>query len=203
MGGRATKETNINVALNLDPERDAKPGVITTGLMTLDALLRELQVTSGVHLEIECAGDLWIDDHHSAEDVMITLGKVLAEALGDKGGVNRMGCAFGQDGESAHVQCVMDLSNRPAFCSDLQLDALGEEMVGDLSVEMMYHCFESFVMNALMTVHVVQIETANQPSANHLALAAARALGAALKECISVDPRRAGATASSKGTLSK
>merc|ERR1739848_348357 len=123
--------------------------------------------------------------------------------LGDKGGVNRMGCAFGRDGECARVQCVMDLSNRPAFCSNLQLDALNEEMVGDISAEMIYHCFESFVMNALMTVHFVQIDTEKQPSANHLARAAAKVSGAALKECISVDPRRAGATASSKGTLSK
>lgn len=203
---RSTKETKIDVALELDPAPGAALSV-STGIATLDGLLRELVASGGMGVSACCSGDTWIDEHHSAEDVMITVGKALADALGDKGGLNRMGCAEGECGR-ARVRCVMDLSNRPSFCSSLCLQAGGEEMVGDLSVEMIHHCFESFVLNALMTVHLEQLAGGtvpgqNEPQAGDVALAAARALGSALRQCAAIDPRRAGATASSKGTLSK
>jgi len=197
---RSTKETSIEVSVDLDPCGKA-PGTIKTGLTTLDQILSQIQQHSGAHMAIKCSGDLWIDDHHSTEDVMITVGKALAQCLGSKAGVNRMGCADGTYG-SAKVLCVMDLSNRPSICSDLRLDAKGEEMVGDVSVEMIVHCFESLCTNGLMTVHFVQEQTGVEASASEAAMAAAQAFGLALK-CMAVDPRRAGATASSKGTLSK
>merc|ERR1711933_97802 len=173
----------------LDPKLKGARGDISTGIATLDALFREIEATSGVCLHATCSGDIWIDEHHSAEDVAITVGKALAEALGDKGGVARMGCAEGRC-NMAHVLCVMDLSNRPCLCSDLRFEALGEEMVGDLSVEMMCHCFESLVTSALMTVHLAPAPTVSgkEPCAGDLATAAARALGAALGQCAKVDP---------------
>ncbi|CAJ1406317.1 unnamed protein product [Effrenium voratum] len=189
---RATKETSIDIHLDLDDVQTASE--IATGLGTLDALLAEL--CRGFRLTAQCSGDTWIDEHHSAEDVMITVGQATAEALGPKAGCCRMAWAEQRSG-AAEVLCVMDLSNRPSFCSDLQLD---EEMAGDLPSEMVHHCFESFVTNALMTVHLVQVKPGG---AKDLALAAAKATGEALKQCIAIDPRRAGATASSKGTLSK
>lgn len=204
---RATKETSIDVAVDLDPAAGASRGKIATGVTTLDELLEKLEATANIRLQAVCAGDLWIDEHHSAEDVAITLGQALAEAIGDKGGVARMGCAEGVQGK-ARVLCVMDLSNRPHFCSDLRLDGQGEEMVGDASVEMIQHVFESLATSALTTVHLVQQapapEAEEQPaSAGELAAAAALAMGAALRQCIAVDPRRAGVVSSSKGTLSK
>merc|ERR1712113_648226 len=112
-----------------------------------------------------------------------------------------MGCAEGQSGD-ATVRCIMDLSNRPCLCSNLRLHARNEEMSGDLPVEMIHHCFESLATNALMTVHLLQSDEAGkEPCAGDLALAAARALGAALGQCAGVDPRRAGIAASSKGTI--
>ncbi|CAE8609428.1 unnamed protein product, partial [Polarella glacialis] len=95
---RSTKETSIDVEVDLDPVAGLGLGAISTGIATLDGLLREIQEQSGIHMRILVSGDLWIDDHHSSEDVMITVGKALNEALGDKGGINRMGCAEGEVG---------------------------------------------------------------------------------------------------------
>lgn len=199
---RATKETGISIDLNLDASPDDEGDGIATGLASLDLLFRELRSSSGISLRATCTGDLWIDDHHSAEDVSIALGKALVEALGDKGGACRMAFADVESG-GARVRCVMDLSNRPSFHCDLRLSERGEEMVGDLSIEMIHHCFESLSLNGLMTVHLQQLDGEEQPpTARDLALAAARAFGSALRQCITIDPRRAGIAASSKGTIS-
>ena len=93
----------------------------------------------------------------------------------------------------------MDLSNRPCLTHDLDLSLHDEEKVDDISIEMIEHVFDSLVMNGQMTVHIVQLQAGK---AGELTTAAARAFGKALRRCIAVDPRRAGATASSKGTLS-
>lgn len=93
----------------------------------------------------------------------------------------------------------MDLSNRPCLTHDLDLSFHNEEKVGDLSTEMIEHIFESLTMNGQMTVHVVQIKVG---TAGELSTATMRAFGKALSRCVAVDPRRSGATASSKGTLS-
>jgi len=196
---RGTKETNIDIYVNLDAPPEISPESISTGLTTLDAMLQKL---STFRITAKCKGDVWIDEHHSTEDVMITVGQGISSALGSKAGCCRMAWAEAQHGE-AKVLCVMDLSNRPGFCCDLRWHGRCEEMAEDVSVEMLHHCFESFVVNASMTVHLVQVlPSAAEASAMDLALAAAEAMGAALKKCVSIDPRRAGVTASSKGTLS-
>jgi len=200
---RATKETSIEVAVNLDRANAATDEAISTGLVTLDSILQEISTAAGVSLGVKCTGDLWIDEHHSAEDVMITVGKVVSTALGDRGGLNRMGCATSSCG-NATVKCVMDLSNRPSFCSDLRLSENHEDVVGDLPAEMIHHGFESLVMNSLITVHFAQTAAADGAcTARDVTIAASRAFGTAFRQCASIDPRRAGAPASSKGTLSK
>jgi len=200
---RATKETSIEVVMNLDAVASERDQSISTGLVTLDSILQEIRDAAGVSLGVKCVGDLWIDEHHSAEDVMITVGKVMSAALGDRGGLNRMGCATSSSG-NATVKCVMDLSNRPSFCSDVRLSLPDQDMVGDLPAEMIYHGFESLVMNSLITVHLSEISAAHEKyEPRDGMLAAARAFGCALRECAAIDPRRAGAPASSKGTLSK
>lgn len=198
---RSTKETRIDVSMDLDLPATSS-GPLSSGILMLDKLLGELRSSSNLSISVSCSGDLWIDEHHSAEDIMITLGKVLAQALRTKGGINRMGCAEGEH-SGTRVLCVMDLSNRPSFTTDVPLDAQGEEKIGDLSIEMLLHCFESFVMNGLITVHFVHVAGPTAPPAEDAAFAMMRALGSALGQCAAVDPRRAGATASSKGTLSK
>jgi len=196
---RSTKETNIDVSIKIDGV--SAPEAISTGISMLDTLLKELQSCAEISLHVSCSGDTWIDDHHSSEDVCITIGKVLAEALGTKAGAVRMACAHG-DCNGTQVLCVMDLSNRPSYHSGDLFSACEEEMAGDISVEMLEHCLDSFVINSLMTVHLMR-KLGSAPSATEVATAAFRAVGFALRKAISIDPRRGGVTASSKGTLSK
>jgi len=189
---RSTAETSVSVELDLDGEG----GGARTGIGTLDAMLDAVREEAGVALVVEASGDLWIDDHHTAEDVAITVGQCIGEALGDKRGVNRMGRAEAAVG-GAQVEVVMDLSNRPYLGNGLDID--GVDRVGDLSVEMVDHLYLSMVFNAGMTVHIVKHAGED---GEELAMASARAFGRCLKQCAAVDPRRAGQVASSKGTLS-
>lgn len=119
---RVTKETDINVRLALD---DKGTSQLASGLQTLDSMLGALCLASGLSVTAECRGDLFVDDHHSTEDVCIAFGQCLHEALGNKAGCNRMACATATEG-SAHVEVIMDLSNRPYFEHNL---GLVEEMV--------------------------------------------------------------------------
>ena len=194
MSSRHTKETSIEVSLYLD---GGKKGVdVNTGVKTLDLFYTHLAKESGMSLIIYCKGDTWVDDHHTSEDVSIAVGKVLNTALGTKAGLNRMWCAIGKQGD-AIVEVTMDLSNRPCLTSNLSLEQ--SEYAGDISVEMLDHALDSLVVNGQMTVHVVEKATGDVVD---LAMATAMAFGRALKLCSAVDPRRAGKTASSKGTLS-
>ena len=115
---RSTKETKISLTLNLDSK---KSGTIATGLKTLDAMVSELASASGIELEVQCQGDLFIDDHHSTEDVAIALGQCLHQALGSKAGCNRMAWAAATEGNE-RVEVALDLSNRPHFQHDLAFD---------------------------------------------------------------------------------
>ena len=200
---RSTKETTIDVRLDLDGS--AADAAVSTGIKTLDALLGSIANEGGVQLNVDATGDLWIDDHHTTEDVAITVGQVLNESLGDKAGCNRMGRADASvldgedsaDADAAVVEVVMDLSNRPFLANGLEFR---DEFIGDLSAEMIDHMFMSIAANGQMTVHVV--EHSKGRSDADLAEASARAFGRCLRQCIAVDPRRAGQVASSKGTLS-
>ena len=193
---RQTKETSIDAHLQLQPGGAV---AIATGIQTLDFFLQLLAEHSDVSLNVSCHGDLWIDEHHTAEDVAIALGQVWHQALGTKAGLNRMWCATAVVGAS-QVQVVVDLSNRPCLVHDLALVQEGVEKVGDLSLEMFEHVLDSLVVNARWTVHIVQV----QASENLMETieATAIAFGKALRYCAMVDSRRMGATASSKGTLS-
>jgi imidazoleglycerol-phosphate dehydratase len=193
---RKTKETSISVDLKLD---GGAAGVnVSSGIKTLDGFFTTLATHADMSLDLSCSGDLWIDEHHTAEDVSIALGQCLTGALGTKAGLNRMWCSTQQCG-SARVQVVMDLSNRPCFTQNLSLARDDEEMIGDLSIEMFEHALDSLVVNARMTVHIVEL---SRGRLDDMATCTAMAFGEALKYCSMVDLRRSGATASSKGTLS-
>jgi imidazoleglycerol-phosphate dehydratase len=195
---RSTKETSIDVALDLDMKDEANSSLeISTGIETLDALFDALAETAEFGtLKCVASGDTWIDDHHTTEDVAITIGQCLNEALGNKAGCNRMGSGSARVNGS-EVEVIMDLSNRPYLGYDL--DFAGDS-IGDLSCEMVEHLFMSITFNGQMTVHLVTKEKGSTDK--DLAEAAMRAFGTCLKQCKSIDPRRAGAVASSKGTLS-
>ncbi|GKY90505.1 hypothetical protein MPSEU_000024200 [Mayamaea pseudoterrestris] len=193
---RTTKETSILVTLKVD---GGVAGVkVSSGIKTLDTFFMELAKHAGTSLDLSCQGDLYIDEHHTAEDVSIALGQCLVEALGTKAGLNRMWCSTMASG-AARVQVVMDLSNRPCLTHNLSLARDDEEMVGDLSLEMFEHALESLVANARMTVHIVELVPG---SLEDTVVATAMAFGETLRYCSMVDMRRGGATASSKGTLS-
>ena len=207
---RNTKETSIRTEMHLDG--GAKGISIQTGVQTLDAFLSEFALYARISLHVTCRGDLWIDEHHTAEDVAISIGQALHEALGTKAGLNRMWYASvpsTSTNDDFRVAVTMDLSNRPCFVHNLSI--LEEmEMMGDLSCEMFVHVLDSIVTNARMTVHVVEegrmigLDNADNkdPYRHPILMATAGALGDALHMCALVDSRRAGKTASSKGTLS-
>jgi imidazoleglycerol-phosphate dehydratase len=191
---RSTKETSIDVEVYLDC--GSKGVSIHTGINILDEFYTRLAEQSQISLMVNCKGDTWVDDHHTAEDVSIAVGKVLNSALGTKAGLNRMWCSSSNTGDAV-VEVTMDLSNRPCLTQNLSLH--DEEYVGDLSTEMFDHVLDSLVMNGQMTVHVLQQK---KGTVEDLVMATAEAFGRALRLCAAVDPRRAGKTASSKGTLS-
>jgi imidazoleglycerol-phosphate dehydratase len=193
---RQTKETSILVDLQLDGGR---AGItVETGVPMLNEILKVMASEGEMSLKIECHGDLFVDDHHTSEDVAIAIGQIWNKALGTKAGLNRMWCAEATHG-IACVEVTMDLSNRPCITHDLTLTE-DEYVDGILTTEMFHHVLESLTMNALMTVHIA--EKTRGLTVKDTALATATAFGRALHMCAAVDPRRAGTTASSKGTLS-
>lgn len=206
---RTTKETSISVHVLLNGSSEDTS--VDTGTPFLDQFYTTLAKEACMTLKIKCKGDLWVDDHHTAEDVSIAIGQCLTQALGTKAGLNRMWLAEAAV-ETANVEVTMDLSNRPYFEHNLH-ETLGRQEYVDsnseaadnaklLSCEMLEHCLDSLVMNSRMTVHIVQKEAKESSSVADVALCTAMAFGRALRVCAMVDQRRAGTTASSKGTLS-
>ena len=233
---RVTKETSIDVEVDLDAAYAAADDAagaeaawdgaaktpaqleatiralprVATGVDGLDRLLDAFAAAAAVKVKVHCRGDRHIDDHHSAEDVAISLGQCLHEAVGDKAGLRRMAFATRRAG-ACEVRAVLDLSNRPHVTSDLRFD---EEFLGDaapgpgevgraLTSEMTAHALESLALEARCTLHLACVADDGLPGHTaNLALAAFGAFGAALGEAVEVDPRRRGGVASSKGTLS-
>lgn len=209
---RTTKETSISVHVLLNG--NSEDTHVDTGTPFLDQFYTLLAKEACMTLKIKCQGDLWVDDHHTAEDVSIAIGQCLTQAFGSKAGLNRMWLSEATR-ESANVEVTMDLSNRPYFEHNLH-ETLGRQEYVDskknedkstdnstlLSCEMLEHCLDSLVMNSRITVHIVQKETNEVPSVEDVVLCTAMAFGRALRVCSMVDQRRAGKTASSKGTLS-
>ena len=199
---RSTKETSILVHLLLNGESSNTK--VDTGIPVLDEFFTTLAKEANMSLVIQCNGDLWVDDHHSAEDVSIAVGQCLTQALGTKAGLNRMWLAEAQI-DDAKVEVTMDLSNRPYLGHNLH-ESLGkqeyvvEEDASPLSCEMLEHVLDSLVMNGRMTVHIVEKEVG--ATVKDTVMCTAKAFGRALRVCAMVDKRRAGQTASSKGTLS-
>ncbi|KAK7677386.1 imidazoleglycerol-phosphate dehydratase [Cerrena zonata] len=151
---------------------------VHTGVGFLDHMLHALAKHSGWSLIIECIGDLHIDDHHTAEDVAISLGMAFHKALGQVRGVKRFGTGFAPLDE-ALSRAVVDLSNRPYAVIEL---GLKREKIGDLSCEMIPHVLESFAQAAAITLHVDCLRGFND---HHRAESAFKALAVALKEAIS------------------
>ena len=144
---RNTKETSIDVQVNLD---GTGASAVHTGLGFLDHMLSAMCKHGRFDLSLTCSGDLWIDDHHTAEDCCLALGEAFDAALGPRSGIARWGYALCPLDE-ALARAVVDISSRPYAVVNMQLV---REKVGDISTEMLTHAVQSFVTAARLTVHV-------------------------------------------------
>jgi imidazoleglycerol-phosphate dehydratase len=187
---RRTKETDVRVRLVLDGTGQSK---VSTGVAFLDHML-ELFARHGLFdLEIECRGDLHIDDHHSVEDVAITLGQALAEALGDKAGIARYGSAIVPMDE-ALCRSVIDLSGRFYLVYEVETR---RQMIGNFSVELAEHFWRSLAEAARCNLHIDCLRGRNT---HHILEGTFKATARALRQSVELDPRVKGVP-STKGVL--
>lgn len=184
---RKTKETEINIALNLGGGNVA----VTTGIGFFDHMLTALGFYAGFGLEITAKGDLHVDAHHTVEDVGIVLGQALARALGDKAGITRFGTAFVPMDESL-ARVVLDISARPYLVYDA---VMPQERIGDYDSCLTEEFLRALAIHGGLTLHVAGLYGGN---AHHLTEAMFKALGLALKQAVAVSGQ--GVT-STKGML--
>lgn len=188
---RETAETRVHIELNVD---GAGTSDVATGVGFFDHMLATFARHGRFDLTVRCEGDLHIDEHHTVEDVALTLGAALDQALGERTGIVRMGDAAVPLDE-ALVQVAVDVGGRPYAA--VSLDFAGER-IGELPVQMVAHALQSFATAARMSLHVRQLAGAND---HHIAEAAMKALGRALDVATRLDERIAGSVASTKETL--
>ena len=189
---RVSNETRVEIELKLSPGETN----LNSGIGFLDHLLTSLAHHAGWSLTLSCEGDLDVDDHHSAEDIAITLGAVLKAAIAEQGPIARFGSAFAPLDE-ALARAVVDVSGRPWVSIDL---GLGREKLGDLAAENIGHFLESLAGNAGICLHVDVLKGKND---HHRAEAAFKALALAFREALAPLARpeggKSGGTNSTKG----
>jgi imidazoleglycerol-phosphate dehydratase len=188
---RNTKETQVRVRVNLDGSGAAK---LATGIGFFDHMLDQVARHGLIDLEVEARGDLHIDGHHTVEDVGITLGQAVAQAVGDKAGLTRYGHAYVPLDE-ALSRVVIDLSGRPGLHMDVPFRS---GMVGGFDTQLTYEFFQGFANHALATLHIDNLKGAN---AHHQCETVFKAFGRALRMALAIDPRSAGVIPSTKGSL--
>jgi len=187
---RETSETTIEVTLDLDGDGEA---TVETGIGFFDHMLTALAKHGLFDLTVRCDGDLEIDDHHTVEDVGITIGEALDEALGDKRGIVRYADRRVPLDEAV-ASVVVDVSGRPYFVFDGEFS---QDQIGDFTSDMARHFAESLALNAGLTLHAEIVAGAN---AHHEVEALFKALARALDDAMQVDERRSD-TPSTKGEL--
>ena len=186
---RSTRETQITVTLKLDGSGETK---IATGVGFFDHLLDAFAHHSLFDLEVEATGDLVVDEHHTVEDVALVIGAALAQALGDRSGIERFGDAAVPMDESL-ASAVVDVGGRPYAVVVLPFRG---KRAGKMPLQLIDHVFESIARAGGVTLNI----RGWGRNDHHLAEAAFKAFGRAMRSACAVDPRRSGA-ASTKGTL--
>jgi imidazoleglycerol-phosphate dehydratase len=188
---RNTLETRVRVAIDLD---GSGRGVFRTGVPFLEHMLDQVARHGLIDLEIIAEGDLHIDAHHTVEDIGITLGQAFAQAVGDKRGIRRYGHAYVPLDE-ALSRAVVDLSGRPGLTFEV---AFTRAMIGAFDVDLFHEFFQGLVNHAALTLHLDNLRGQN---AHHQAETLFKAFGRALRMAVEPDPRMAGITPSTKGSL--
>lgn len=188
---RDTLETKITVSVNLDGLGKAK---LATGVPFLEHMIDQIARHGVIDLDITCQGDTHIDDHHTVEDIGITLGQAVNQALGTKVGINRYGHAYVPLDE-ALSRVVIDFSGRPGLFMDVPFT---QSRIGQFDTQLFREFFQGFVNHALVTLHIDCIKGEN---AHHQIETVFKAFGRALRMALSADPRMAGVTPSTKGSL--
>ena len=188
---RNTAETQIRVELNLDGTGQAH---FATGIGFFDHMLDQIARHGLIDLEIAAKGDLHIDGHHTVEDVGITLGMAVAQAVGDKKGIARYGHAYVPLDE-ALSRVVVDFSGRPGLHMDVAFRA---GMIGGFDTQLAYEFFQGFANHALVTLHIDNLKGDN---AHHQCETVFKAFARALRMALTPDPRSAGVIPSTKGSL--
>ena len=188
---RKTLETEISVELNLDGQGNSS---FDTGIPFLEHMLEQIARHGSFDLEISATGDLDIDDHHTVEDIGITLGQAFKEALADKKGIMRYGHAYVPLDE-ALSRVVIDFSGRPGIEYRVKFS---RPRIGQFDVDLIHEFFQGFVNHAPATLHIDNLAGQN---AHHIAETMFKAFGRALRFAVSKDERMQGVIPSTKGSL--
>ena len=188
---RKTSETSIDVSVNLD---GTGAYAVSTGIGFFDHMLEQLSRHSLIDLSVKTIGDLHIDQHHTVEDTGLAIGAAVLDALGEKRGIRRYADALSPMDETL-TRVALDISGRPFLVWKTDFS---QKRLGEMDTEMFEHFFHSFAQTAGLTLH---IETLYGSNNHHIAEAAFKGVARALREAVEVDPRKANAIPSTKGTL--
>ena len=188
---RNTNETRIKARIALDGTGHYK---VATGIGFLDHMIEQLSRHSLIDIALEAQGDLHIDFHHTTEDCGWALGQAVAQALGDRKGIERYGHAYIPMDETLS-RVALDLSNRPYLIWKV---AFTRDKLGQMDTELFKEFFQAFAQSAGMTLH---IETLYGENNHHIVESCFKGLARALRQAITIDPRKADAVPSTKGTL--
>lgn len=185
---RTTGETDISITLAIDGEGKFEG---TSGIGFFDHMLHLLSAHSGMDISLTCTGDLDVDNHHTIEDIGITLGEVFRKALGDKKGIRRYG-AFYCPMDETLSRIVLDISGRPYLVFDV---AIPVERIGDFETEMTREFFLAFADHAMMNLHMATLYGIN---GHHIVESLFKGIGHALKEAVTIEGK---GLLSTKGVL--
>jgi imidazoleglycerol-phosphate dehydratase len=188
---RKTKETDINLALNLDGSGLTE---INTGIPFMDHMLNLMAAHGFMDVQLKASGDTEIDYHHTIEDLGICLGQAIRQALGQKQGINRYGYTVVPMDE-ALARVVLDISNRPFLAYRVSIK---ETMTGNFDISLIREFFRALVNDAGITLH---IDLLSGKDAHHVSEAIFKAFGRALDSAVSIEERLSGSVPSTKGTL--
>ena len=188
---RNTLETRIGVKLDLDGSGKSR---LATGIGFFDHMLDQIARHGMIDLDVRAQGDLHIDGHHTVEDVGITFGQAVRQAVGDKTGITRYGHSYVPLDE-ALSRVVIDFSGRPGLVTDVNFTS---GMIGTFDTQLLHEFFQGFVNHAFVTLHIDNLKGVN---AHHQAETIFKAFGRALRMALTLDPRAAGQIPSTKGSL--